>query len=188
MSDWKTDSSKIVYETPWFKIHEDKVRNQLDRPLTYSYMELQRPSVFIVATNDKGEILIQSVYRYTVQQRLWEIPAGMMDEGEEAIDAAKRELMEEAGLISDDWIALGRIYQIVGTGNVPLEAFLARNTSDAGKATDEDEDIEKHTFKSLADIETMISKGELVDGAVIAALYMAKLRGLEKEADQKTVV
>jgi 8-oxo-dGTP pyrophosphatase MutT (NUDIX family) len=178
MSDWQTDSSKIVYETPWFKIHEDKVRNQLDRPLTYSYMELQRPSVFVVAVNEKGEVLLQNVYRYTVRQRLWEIPAGMIDEGEEALDAAKRELVEEAGLTSDEWVPLGRLYQIAGTGNVPLEAFLARNVSDAGKATDEDEDITSHTFKSLEDIEQMIKNRELVDSPVLAVLYMAKLHGL----------
>lgn len=176
MADWQTLSTKIVYETPWFKIHEDKALNQVGRELTYSYMELQRPSVFIVAIDKQGDILLQSVYRYTLKQRLWEIPAGMIDEGEEPLAAAKRELLEETGYESNDWLSLGKVFQITGTGNVPLEAFLARDVIKSIKATDEDEDIKSHTFKSFKEIEKMIIDGELVDSPVLAVLYMAKLR------------
>ncbi|HKR82365.1 MAG TPA: NUDIX hydrolase [Candidatus Saccharimonadales bacterium] len=181
MADWKTLKSEIVYETPWIRVRRDEVLNQNGRPLTFSYMELQNPSVFIVATNHKGEILLQSAYRYTVGERFWEIPAGQMESDEQPLEAAKRELIEETGLVSSDWQDLGKFYQILGTGNVPTHCFLASNARSTGEATDKDEDIESRTFMSLEAIERMIKEGELVDSPVIAAIYMAKLHGLQKE-------
>lgn len=181
MSDWKTKSSDVVYETPWIKVRRDEVLNQHGDPLTYSYMELQNPSVFIVAVNGADEIFLQRVYRHPVKNHFWEIPAGFIGNGENPLDAAKRELKEEAGLTSDDWHSLGRIYQITGTGNVPLEVFLARNVQQDGDATDENEDIQDRHFKSPAAIEAMIASSELIDSPVIAALYMANIHGLQKE-------
>lgn len=178
MTDWQTKSSDVVYETPWIRILKDEVITQNGEQLTYSYMELQNPTVFIVAANSQKQILLQSVYRYPIRERGWEIPAGYMDGGEAPEDAAKRELLEEAGLVSDDWTQLGLIKQVTGIGNVPAYIFLARNTQSAGEATDQDEDITEHQFKSLDEIESMIIHGTLVDSPVIAALYMTKLRGL----------
>lgn len=181
MTTWQTRTSEIVYETPWIKIHRDEVITQTGTPLTYSYMELQNPSVFIVAVNGEGKILLQSTFRYTIRQRIWETPAGYMNTGEEPLAAAKRELQEETGLASDDWHDLGRIYQIVGTGNVPVQVFLARNVTKAGEATDKEEDIIDQQFISLDEIEDMIRRSELIDSPVIGIIYMAKLSGLVKE-------
>lgn len=178
MTAWQTKSSDIVYETPWFKVHRDEVVTQNGKHLTYSYLELQNPSVFIIAASTQKQILLQNTYRYPIRRREWEVPAGFVDRGEVPDEAAKRELLEEAGLTSDDWISLGPMQQITGTGNVPAHVFLARNVQSAGKATDEDEDITDHQFKSLEEIELMIVRGTLVDSPVIAALYMTKLHGL----------
>lgn len=119
-SNWKTLQSDVVYETPWIKVHKDQVETQTGKELTYSYVEMQNPSVFIVAVNTNGNILLQNTYRYPIRRRIWEIPAGYMNPGEEPLAAAQRELKEETGLVSDDWHDLGRIHQIVGIGNVPL--------------------------------------------------------------------
>lgn len=181
MADWQTKSTEVVYESPWIKVRRDEVIDQNGKPLTYSYMELQKQSAFIVPVNDKGEILLQSVYRYTMGKRYWEIPAGYIEEGEEPLAAAKRELTEETGLVSEDWQSLGAFHQILGTGRVTCNAFLARNVRSSGDATDKDEDIENRRFVSLTDIEQMLATGELVDSPVITAIYMAKVHGLQKE-------
>src|SRR4030095_6537795 len=73
---WKTKSSDIVYETPWIKVRRDEVLNHHGKALTYSVVELHHPSVFIVAANDSGAILFQKNYRYTIDQTIWELPAG----------------------------------------------------------------------------------------------------------------
>lgn len=180
MADWQTVTSETVYETPWIKVHRDDVRNQNSTLLTYSYMETKKQSVFVVPVNAAGEILLQSVYRYTFKRRFWEIPAGYIELGEDPLAAGKRELTEETGFISDDWHMLGTFHQILGTGRVTCNAVLARNVHPASQATDADEDITQRHFASLSTIEHMIKSGELVDCPVITALYMAKIHGIVK--------
>jgi 8-oxo-dGTP pyrophosphatase MutT (NUDIX family) len=177
MSDWQTLSSEEVYKTPWIRVRRDEVKTHTGKQLTYSVVELNHPSVFIVATNAKGEIYMLKNYRYTTGQTMWEMPAGHSD-GQDPLAAAKRELMEEAGLESDDWASLGTLYQAAGIGNLPFIAFLARNARPAAGERDKEEQISEGQFLSLETIETMAKTGEFNESAHLANLYLAKLHGL----------
>lgn len=177
MSDWQTLSSEEIYKTPWIRVRRDEVLNQNSKPLTYSVVELHHPSVFIVATDSEGKVLMQQNYRYTVNKRLWEVPAGH-SEGEDLLHAAQRELAEETGLASAEWTRLGRCYQAVGIGNIPFEVFLARNVQSTHHDLDKDEDIANQRFMSIEELEDLARQGKLEDAPVLAALYLAKLHGL----------
>lgn len=174
MSDWKTLSSKVMYETPWIKVRRDEVVNHAGKPLTYSVVDLRHPSVFIVAMNSYGEILLQKNYRYTIDQTIWELPAGH-SEGQEPVEAAKRELLEETGLASSHWANLGRFYQSIGTANMPLFICLARDVQRKGTPTETIEQVEEQRFVSFNEIEAMIERGEIINAADLGALYLAKL-------------
>ena len=178
MGDWKTLSSEKVYETPWIKVRRDEVLNQDGKPLTYSVIELQHPSVFILATNQAGQIFMQRCYRYTIDRTIWNIPAGHSDEGEAPLTAAKRELEEEAGLVSDEWLHLGRLHQIIGTGNAPLDAFWAKNVQTTAGPKEELEQISDQQFMRLEEVEKMAIRGDIEDAPLLAVLYLAKMHGL----------
>lgn len=182
MSRWQTLSSEEVYETPWIKVRRDEVVTKSNKPLTYSVINLQHPSVFILAVNAKGQILIQQGYRYTLDKTLWEIPAGHSDaKDKDLLAAAKRELHEETGLTSDDWTDLGTFYQAVGIGNIPFQAFVAKNVTGTVEKVDEEEDIEGHKFMDLSELEAMARQGNVQISSMLAVLYMAKIHGLIKE-------
>lgn len=170
MADWQTLSSDIVYETPWMKVRRDEVLNHNGTPLTYSYIEMQRPSVFIVAMNANGDIFLQRSYRYTLGQTMWEIPAGFADD-DDLLANAQRELAEETGLASDDWTELGTFYQANGIGNIPFTVFLARDVHATDAERDKDEELTDQGFVSLDNIKTMIADGEFVESAHITAIY-----------------
>lgn len=112
---------------------------------------------------------------------VWELPAGHSD-GQDALTAAQRELLEEDGLISNDWTKLGRLYQAIGTGSMPLDIYLACNAKQSQDSTpDETELIEERRFFSIAEIDSMIQNGELINAADIGAFQLAKLHGLNNK-------
>ena len=86
--------------------------------------------------------------------------------------AAKRELLEETGLVSDDWTPLGKLYEVVGIGNVPASIFLAKDVHNGSGERDEDEAISGHKFMSLEAIETLARTGKLLNGNVLQSMYL----------------
>lgn len=176
MPRWEILSTTEVYRNPWIRVRHDKVVTHTGRQLDYGVVELNNPSVYIVATNERNEILMIQNYRYTIDKTIWEIPAGHSD-GDDLLAAAKRELLEETGYESDEWEELGGLHAVIGIGNVPLVAFRAKNVRRKSARTDGQEDITSQRFMRLTDIEKMIKTEDFDDAPVLAVLYLAKIRG-----------
>lgn len=182
MAGWKTLSSETVYETPWIRVRRDEVLNHTGKQLTYSIVETQHPSVFIIAQDKDGKILMQQNYRYSIGSYIWDLPAGHADpEDKDLLSAAKRELLEEAGLASDEWVSLGYFYQATGIAKIPLEIFLARDVHVVTDERDKQEDIAIQKYVSFKTIEKWISEGTIDTTATIAALYLAHMYNDKKE-------
>jgi len=90
-------------------------------------------AVAIVALDDEGRVALVNQYRHPVRYVLWEIPAGLLDvSGEKALDAAKRELAEEADLVARDWHVLVDMFTSPGGTSEALRIYLARGLSATG--------------------------------------------------------
>src|SRR5919197_325584 len=140
---WKTLSSKFVYQNPWLRVREDRVVRPDGNEGLYGVVELP-PSVAIVALNDRDEILLVGQWRYTHGKFSWEIPTGSSEVEEPVLDAAKRELREEGGVIAADWIALGSIDNSNGVTTDVSHLFLATGLSPTAR---EEDPTEKLTIK-----------------------------------------
>ncbi|MFI8293841.1 NUDIX hydrolase [Streptomyces sp. ms191] len=89
-------------------------------------------SVAIVALDDEDRVLLLKQYRHPVRQKLWEIPAGLLDvPGENPLHAAERELYEEAHVKAADWKVLTDVYTTPGGCDEAVRIFLARDLSEA---------------------------------------------------------
>lgn len=169
MNYWQTKSSAVVYDTPWFKIYRDEILNHNKKPMTYSYMKLPYPPVTIIAVNEQDQILLQKNYRYVIGETVWEVPAGHSD-GQDPLEAAKRELLEETGLESDNWSSLGEARLALGVADVHHYIFLARNVRQVTDERDEDELITDQRFFPLDEVRKMILQNEIVDGDSLVGL------------------
>ena len=89
-------------------------------------------SVGVLALDDEGRVLVIRQYRHPVRQKLWEIPAGLLDvPGENPLHAAQRELYEEAHVKAEDWRVLTDVYTTPGGCDEAVRIFLARDLSAA---------------------------------------------------------
>lgn len=110
---------------------------------------MEHPGAVVVAALD-GEGLLPLVrqYRHPVEIPLLELPAGTVEEDEEPIDTAERELQEETGLVAGDWVDLGCFFSSPGISSEEIHAYLARNLSSGPSAPEEDEEL-KITWRPL---------------------------------------
>ncbi|MEP6697065.1 MAG: NUDIX hydrolase [Pseudonocardiales bacterium] len=84
-------------------------------------------AVGIVALDEEGQVLLVHQYRHPVREKLWEIPAGLLDVTDEPpLAAAKRELHEEGAVTAEDWHLLLDTYNSPGSSNEAIRVFLAR--------------------------------------------------------------
>jgi len=96
------------------------VRNYLEHP----------NSVGIIAVDEQGRVAIEKQYRHPVRRKLVEAPAGLCDvEGEDPLQAAKRELAEELGLAASSWSVLVDTFATPGCSTQKVRIFLARGLS-----------------------------------------------------------
>ena len=170
---WKKLSSKMVYENPWFSVREDQVEKPGNRTGVYGVVETH-PSVFIVAINDQEEVYLVGLFRYPVSQYSLEIPAGSSD-GEDLLEAAKRELLEEAGLKANRWERIGSFIPLNGIANEISNIFMARDLEETGSELDPNEgimEVRKVPFERVFDL---VKSGEISDGQTISALTLAKI-------------
>lgn len=123
-------------------------------------------SVAILALDDQDRVLLIKQYRHPVREKLWEIPAGLLDvPGENPLHAAQRELYEEAHVKAEDWRVLVDVYTTPGGSDEAVRVFLARQLSEVEgerfEVSEEEADME----------EARVPLEELVRGALAGELH-----------------
>ncbi|MEV0254819.1 NUDIX hydrolase [Streptomyces sp. NPDC050732] len=140
-------------------------------------------SVAVLALDGEGRVLVIRQYRHPVRQKLWEIPAGLLDvPGENPLHAAQRELYEEAHVKAEDWRVLTDVYTTPGGCDEAVRIFLARDLSEAEgerfEVSEEEADMELARIP-LEELVRGVLAGELHNNClVVGALSLhAALNG-----------
>jgi ADP-ribose pyrophosphatase len=118
-------------------------------------------------------ILLIQQYRYATAGVLFEIPAGRLDAGEQPIDCARRELLEETGVSAGRLEPLTTIWTTPGFTDERIHLFWAADLKSGAHAREADEFIEV-VSKPLSDVLTLIKDGRISDAKTVAGiLYVA---------------
>jgi ADP-ribose pyrophosphatase len=172
LNNFKLLTSKEIYKGRVIDLRVDEI--QYENGITgYREVATHPGGAAIVAVKD-GKIILVTQYRYPLNKIIYELPAGKLDHSEDPVVCAKRELEEETGYISENFIKLGEIVSTPGFCNERLYLFLASGLKQGKKNHGEGEyGMETHYF-SLGEIEEKIFNGEIIDAKTICAVYLAK--------------
>jgi ADP-ribose pyrophosphatase len=133
------------------------------------------PSVVLIPIEADGRIVIVRQYRAPLDRDTWELPAGRVDEGESAEEAASRECEEEIGRVPHRLERIRDLYPTPGYCDELLIFFrvwdLRAPAPDSTRGPDEDEDISTRTV-TVADARAMLERGEIVDLKTAYALTL----------------
>ena len=132
-----------------------------------------RGSVVLLPWLEDGRLILVRQYRYAVRQRLWELVAGTMEPGETVLRAARRELLEEAGYRARRVRRLLSFYPSPGFLTERMHIVEARDLVASQACPEPDERIEVRRF-TTAELDRLISNGEIQDGKTLIALLWSR--------------
>lgn len=135
-------------------------------------------AVAVVALDDAGNVVLLRQYRAAFGRSIVEIPAGMRDiEGEDPIETARRELVEEAGITARNWILLHRFLPSTGMTDSVLDVFLATGLDEVDRATHGPEEDHMEVFRvPLTEAVAWVESGEIADAKSTIGLLLADRR------------
>jgi ADP-ribose pyrophosphatase len=181
-------SSTLSYEGPLFRVYTDKILEN-GRELTRDVIR-HNGSVVILAVDDAKSkrdpmIVMERQYRHAAREFLLEVPAGKMEEGEDALAAAKRELLEETGFKAKRWRKMIRYFASPGFLGEFMQVFLAEGLTLGDAQPEYDEQIEIEMMP-LSKLVKMIDAGKIHDGkTLISVMLYVHLRDAEKKKNRK---
>jgi ADP-ribose diphosphatase len=164
-------SSRTVYRGPVFSVTTDHVLEpggvKVRRDLIH-----HSGSVVILAVDDSrstARVLLERQYRHAAGDYLWELPAGRIDPGEDELEAAKRELIEETGYRAAHWQRILKFYASPGFVAETMAVFLATGLR-AGEAQPEEDEIIVKRMVPVPVVLGMILKGSIRDAKTISSV------------------
>ncbi|MBP5607812.1 MAG: NUDIX hydrolase [Lachnospiraceae bacterium] len=191
--EWTEVSREHIIEDEWIDFRRSAYRFPDGSVFEPFYSYSRKDYVVIVPVDENGRLICVRQFRQGIKRITVEFPAGGIErkdgreyrsgslspeDAEDTLEAAKRELVEETGYISDEWEHLIRIPSNATLADNYAHVFLAKNCKkQCGQALDDTEflDAELH---SPAEVETMIKDGTFAQAVHVMAWLMAKEKGI----------
>ena len=173
---WKVNSNEKVFDAdPYFKIERQSVLLPSGR-IVDDYYQIKMPKyTSIIAENQKGKILVFRGYRHGIGEETYSFPGGSVENNEEVLDCAKRELLEETGLASSNWLCHG---SFVGDASKQCGLYYIYSAKSLKKIAEpesddlEDVEVDFLTREELVKITSASSNVPVSLGFVVTVFYV----------------
>lgn len=169
--EFETVDSRVVYSGAILALRLDRVAMPGGRIAEREVIE-HHGAVAIVALDDAGEVVLIDQYRHPLGTRLLELPAGLLDvQGEDPLEAAKRELAEETGFAAREWSVLVDVALSPGFTDEALRVYLASGLSETERPEPEHEEADIRVVRMpVAEAVRAALEGRIVNATAVAGV------------------
>ncbi len=171
---WQTLSSEIKYNNKWIRVTENKVINPAGKDGIYGVVHYKNIAVAVIPLDENNNTWIVGQYRYALNTYEWEVPEGGCPEGEDTLDAAKRELLEEVGLKANSFELILKMELSNSVSDETSCTYIARGLKHVGNAPEETEQLQIRKLP-FEEVFKMAMNGEIKDALSVASIFKVKL-------------
>jgi ADP-ribose pyrophosphatase len=174
---WQILSQHVLYDgLPWLRLSSEHVRLPNGVEITDFYRIEMRSYVSIFALTKDHQVALVEHYKHGPGMVSLELPAGYIEEGDDPLETAKRELREETGLTGEDWLPLGRYFIDGNRGCGWNYGFLVQNVCLVGEPQLENTEVMTLHFKPLEKVYALWYAGEITNAAMLGIVGYALAR------------
>lgn len=180
MKKWELIESNTLIKNEYLEVKKDSVVVPNGIVIEDFYYIKTYDASIIVATDEDNYVVLKKEYRHSVGEILIELPAGTFEKGEsDALAVAKRELLEETGYASNEWVELGKKIESPSKSNTQISIFWAKNVRRVGEQhLDKTEDIEVMKVPLSEAVEMCMTNKIRVNSSMTGLLMVARLIGI----------
>ena len=173
---WRVLREKLLLDRPpWLRVVEQDVVLPDGSTLSGFLLSQVRDYAMIFALTPDGRIPLVHQYKHGLRGPAYDLPAGYLDPGEDALACARRELLEETGYRSEQWISLGNYVRDGNRGGGSVYVFLALDAEKVAEPDSRDlEESQVHHLK-MKDLLGLIRNQQIEPVGVVAAVLLANL-------------
>ena len=174
---WTRHERRVGYQNPWITVWHDDVTRPDGRPGIYGVVHFENSAVGVVAIDERDRVVLVGQHRYAFDELSWEIPEGGSPRGEEPLEGARRELLEETGVTAGTWREIGR-WQL--SNSVTDEAAVAYLATDLklGEAQPEGSEMLEVRWLPFDEVLAMIRSGHIADALTVLPIQALALERL----------
>jgi 8-oxo-dGTP pyrophosphatase MutT (NUDIX family) len=171
---WQVMGEKKIYENPWIKLTEFDVINPSGGKGIYGKVHFKAIATGALALDEELNTYLVGQYRFPLNSYSWEIPEGGGEFGVDPVESAKRELLEETGLVATEWSQLIEMHLSNSVSDEYAVVYLARGLSQGTASPEETEQLQvkKVPFEEAYQ---MVERGAITDSMSVAAILKVKL-------------
>ena len=171
---WETKSDEIVYQNNWIEVQHHEVTTPAGTEGVYGVIHFKNLAIGIIPLDQDNNTWVVGQYRYPLKKYSWEIPEGGGVIGIDPLNSAKRELLEECGIVAQDWEKILEMDLSNSATDEHAILYVARNLSFTHAEPEETEDLQvkKIPFEELFQ---MVMNGEAQDAMTVAAVLKLKI-------------
>lgn len=172
---WTRRRSKPVADCRVFKVREDTCERASDNKEA-TFFIIENPDwVNVIALTAHEQVVLIEQFRHGSEEIILEIPGGMIDENEEKEFAAKRELLEETGYSSDEFVYLGKSRPNPAIQNNWIYHYAAFNCEKTAETAFDEHESVTTKLVPLADVKRLVANGEITHALAVAGFYYLSL-------------